>query len=575
MISIFEGNMTDANTENEIAFDLWFDIFLDDYLKRRPISATFMGAHQYDHALPDFSLDADADLLASARDLIAKLDAIPNDGLTESQIYDRILARGFLETQLWEVGSPFFQAGNPSHHTGEAAFSVISLFQRDTDPITDRVESAIRRMAALPAYFETARARVVHAPLLWTERAIREAGAGEEYFKNGIHILAEEHGIERPAFQKQAKVAARACHEHAVWLRGELSQRRSPFKPAGTEAFDRYLHKGHFLPAGQDTQWWFDYAHAELIEATEDMKELAKSIDWKRSWRDQLGQLPNHHPSAKRYYQSFGEVWKRCRQQAIDADLVTWPDFPIDFGPIPRSDRQSAKGLHYLYYRCPPPFGSHDSHHAFVPPCEPDMSPEEQEAVLRSTNDARIELDHVIHHAGLGHHVQNYHAFRAESRVGQMAGADCASRIAMFCAGTLVEGWACYAGELMEEIGALSDLQRLSEAQTRVRMAARAVADTAIHSGEFSVERAARFYRDEAGMPASAALSEAVKNSMFPGVGMMDLAGVAGIDELRRQMEDRQGPSFSLRAFHDRFLSYGAIPVTLIAASMLTDSAPA
>ena len=62
----------------------------------------------------------------------------------------------------------------------------------------------------------------------------------------------------------------------------------------------------------------------------------------------------------------------------------------------------------------------------------------------------------------------------------------------MFCAGSLVEGWACYATELMEEIGALTPLERLSEAQTRLRMAARAVADTAIHSGEFSLERAAR-----------------------------------------------------------------------------------
>ena len=154
-----------ANTDNSQAFDAWFDAFLDDYLKRRPVSATFMGAHQYDHALPDFSRDADADLAASARELISRLDAIPNEGLSEAQIYDRILTRGFLETQLWEVGSPFFQAGNPSHHTGEAAFSVISLFQRDTEPLTDRVESAIRRMSAMPAFFETARERVIHAPL--------------------------------------------------------------------------------------------------------------------------------------------------------------------------------------------------------------------------------------------------------------------------------------------------------------------------------------------------------------------------------------------------------------------------
>jgi uncharacterized protein (DUF885 family) len=105
-------------------------------------------------------------------------------------------------------------------------------------------------------------------------------------------------------------------------------------------------------------------------------------------------------------------------------------------------------------------------------------------------------------------------------------------------------------------------------------MAARAVADTAIHSGEFSLEQAARFYEDEAGMPASAALGEAVKNSMFPGAAVMYLSGTSGIHELRKQVEARVGSAFDLKSFHDRFLSYGAIPVALIARSMLGQSSP-
>ncbi|HET9660040.1 MAG TPA: DUF885 family protein, partial [Thermomicrobiales bacterium] len=268
--------MTDStNTDNGQAFDRWFDAFLDDYLKRRPVSATFMGAHQYDHELPDFSTEADGDLLTSAKGLIASLDAIPEEGASEAQSHDRALARGFLEIQLWEVGSPFFQAGNPSHHTGEAAFSVISLFQRDAEPQDDRVDAAIQRMSKLPAFLQTARERVAQAPLPWTERAIREADAGAEYFANGIRILADERGIERPEFLKQATVAAQAFSDHADWLRNELAAHPVPFEPAGADAFDRYLQKGHFLPAEQNTQWWLDHARAQLIQATEEMKELA------------------------------------------------------------------------------------------------------------------------------------------------------------------------------------------------------------------------------------------------------------------------------------------------------------
>ena len=109
------------------------------------------------------------------------------------------------------------------------------------------------------------------------------------------------------------------------------------------------------------------------------------------------------------------------------------------------------------------------------------MPPEEQERRLRATNDSVIKLNHIIHHGGLGHHVQNWHAARAASRIGRIAGVDCASRIALSCAGTLVEGWACYATELMDEIGFLTPLESLSETQTRLRMAARAVADVSLH----------------------------------------------------------------------------------------------
>ena len=67
-------------------------------------------------------------------------------------------------------------------------------------------------------------------------------------------------------------------------------------------------------------------------------------------------------------------------------------------------------------------------------------------------------------------------------------------------------------------------------------------------------------------MAPAAARAEAVKNSMFPGAALMYLIGTDAIHQLRRDMAAR--PGFELRAFHDRLLSYGSVPVALIAASM-------
>jgi uncharacterized protein (DUF885 family) len=206
-----------------------------------------------------------------------------------------------------------------------------------------------------------------------------------------------------------------------------------------------------------------------------------------------------------------------------------------------------------------------------VTPIDATMPAAEQERLLSATNDSVIKLNHVVHHGGLGHHVQNWNAFRAESRIGKLAGVDGSSRIAMFCGGTLVEGWACYATDLAEEIGFLTPLESLSEQQSRVRMAARSVADIGIHTGSMTLAEAAAFYEREAGMSPSAATGEAVKNSMFPGAALIYLIGTQAIHDLRDDIQRLEGDAFSLKRFHDRFLTYGAIPVSLIAESMLAN----
>jgi uncharacterized protein (DUF885 family) len=152
---------------------------------------------------------------------------------------------------------------------------------------------------------------------------------------------------------------------------------------------------------------------------------------------------------------------------------------------------------------------------------------------------------------------------------------DCAARIAMPCGGTMAEGWACYATDLMAEVGALTPLEAYAERRGRVRMAARAVVDVRLHQGRFTPEEAEAYYRRVAAMTAGAARAEVAKNGMFPGGAVMYLVGTDMIHRLRRDVERIQGNAFSLRQFHDGFLSHGSVPVCLIAERMTSDAAEA
>ncbi len=559
---------------NPDAAGAWLDDFFALFYARRPVNATFIGIHDHDHELPDCSSSGLAATASEMRALRERLDGIAGDNCPLAQRQDLLLAGNYLDLQLMEDELPQFHRGNPSFYTGEAVFSVIGLFQRDREPLADRVDAAISRMRLLPEFLAQGRTQVREAPAAWTERAIREARAGLAYFGAGLRILANDRAITDPGFLDAAMTANRAFAEHLAWLENELILSQSEDYACGRDAFDRYLALGHCLPPGRDASWVEEYGRQALNEARERMLDQAGQIDSERSWEELLASLADNHPTREEYYATYTRIWHEAREAAIAHELVTWPDFPIEYVPRPRSDREAAEGLYYLFYRCPPPFGRPEIHRYLVSPIEPEMPHEEQERTLRQWNNAAIKLNHVVHHGGLGHHVQNWNAFRAPSRIGQVAGVDCASRIAMFGGGTLVEGWACYATELMEEVDFLTPLELLSERQTRLRMAARAVVDCALHTGLMTLDEAADFYARETAMSPAAAKAEAVKNSMFPGAAMMYLIGTDAIWDLRGAVQEREGPSFSLQAFHDRFLSYGAIPVALIGDAMMAGENP-
>ncbi|HEX7137098.1 MAG TPA: DUF885 family protein, partial [Vicinamibacterales bacterium] len=141
---------------------------------------------------------------------------------------------------------------------------------------------------------------------------------------------------------------------------------------------------------------------------------------------------------------------------------------------------------------------------------------------------------------------------------------DCASRIGMFQGGSMAEGWACYATDLMDESGFLTDEMSLAQQHARARLLARAVVDLGLHGGTLPFDEAVGIYRDRVGMPSEAARGEVCKNSMFPATAVMYWLGTDGIHRLRREHAHECA---SLCAFHDRLLSFGSIPVPLIAQS--------
>jgi hypothetical protein len=544
--------------------DVWMNVFFGSYYAHRPVNATFIGAHDFDDRLPDFSESAVGDVLAEAEDLTRRAPTAP--AADRAEAIDRRLALGQLDIQRWELSGHHFHRGNPSLYTGEAVFGVIGLFLTDYAPLDVRVEAAISRLDAIPAFLAQARRNVVRAPRAWTERAIRECEGALALLTDHFADGAARGSRRRDALALAAHAAAVAFAEHRARLVADLLNRPSEEVACGPEALDTIVRRGHFLE--EDAEEIARYAEDELSHAESRLARGAQAIG-AASPAEALARLAEVHPSTDRYHAGYEEVWRDMRGGVERAGLVTWPKYPIRYVPRPTWVRAAAPYLYFLFYRAPAAFGAPPVHEYLIAPLPDD--PAEHDAFLRVNNAAVVKLNHVIHHGGLGHHVQNWHAQRAASRIGQVAAVDCASRIAMLCGGTMAEGWACYATDLSAESGLLTPLEELSEVHGRVRMAARALVDVRLHRGELTLDEAASVYQARAGMSEAAARAEAVKNSMFPGAALMYLMGTDAIHRLRRDVRRQRGDAFDLRGFHDELLSWGSIPVSLIAEEMTAE----
>jgi uncharacterized protein (DUF885 family) len=549
------------------------DRFFAQYYATHPVNATFTGAHSVDDRLPNWS---SAGLAHELYEIRALLDTMPSlDAFEISKMraqpamLDLRLARANLTVRAMEHETGFFVRRNPALWTGEAIFGAVSLMIRDYAPVAERTRALISRLRAVPAFL----AQMPHVleraiPAPWTARAARECEAAQGLFDSGLQQWIALNALDSTT---SATLLAAAASAREAFSATEAWLHALPAAPASAMAIGKLpyttlLRAGHFCDQTVDEL----LADALRDLASERETLTAMATEECGSLEHALTAIANDHPSTEEYLGTFERRWEECHRIAEQADAVTWPSWPIRYVPIPKWAREWSSQLYWLFYRSPAPFDPYTVYDYVVTPIDDSLSESDQAQRLRANNHSTITLNHAVHHGAIGHHVQNWHArHRATSRIGRVAAVDCASRIGMFLGGSLAEGWACYATTLMEELGMLTPLERISEQHTRVRMLARAIVDIRLHTGRITFAEACQFYVDTVGMSAAVANAEVTKNSMFPCTAIMYWLGTRGILQLRERMRAALGPTFSLRTFHDTLLGYGAIPVCLIADLMM------
>ncbi len=127
------------------------------------------------------------------------------------------------------------------------------------------------------------------------------------------------------------------------------------------------------------------------------------------------------------------------------------------------------------------------------------------------------------------------------------------------------EGWGLYAEQLGEEMGIYRDnYERFGKLSYEMWRACRLVADTGIHWKHWSVEQARACFTDNTALSPTNIQNELMRYVAWPGQALAYKIGELKIMELRHKAESALGNRFDERAFHDRVLLAGPLPLDVL-----------
>jgi len=134
------------------------------------------------------------------------------------------------------------------------------------------------------------------------------------------------------------------------------------------------------------------------------------------------------------------------------------------------------------------------------------------------------------------------------------------------------EGWALYTEVLCGEMGVYNDpmtnqpdpYKEFGMLSYQMWRAVRLVVDTGIHYYGMSRADAVKMFQDNTALNQQNIDTEVDRYIAWPGQALSYMVGEIKIQELRKHAEQRLGPKFDIRAFHDLILETGTVPLSVL-----------
>jgi uncharacterized protein (DUF885 family) len=551
-----------AAGEEEARLAAFFQKFLDEDFRRRPLEATRLGSRSFDHLLDDVSPEKRALWVTFVRATLDKLPgAISYRKLSRPAQIDYEIFKHHLVRTLWlaENTRPFEE--DPRVYNDYIVERIYLILAQSTASKAEKVKSCAGLTAQIPRVVAVARKSLRNPPEVHVKTAILQNRGAISFYESGIFELAGETpqlSVLRPAARRTVAV----LKDYQKFLETDLLKRATGDWRLGKERFAKKLDLE--LDAGIGAAEVFKDAEEEFARVERDMYVIARQL-WSSTFPKKP--LPPDDPDGRRatiadvlahYNRDHGKVGDLVKDAR--ATVARIRDFikEGDILRLPEPDRcriiempEFQRGFSVAYLNPAPPLDPKaESFYAVSPPPR-SWDTRRVNSFMEEYNRHMLQIL-TIHEAFPGHYVQLEYSNRHPSTI----------RRILF-SGVFAEGWAVYTEQMMLDQGyGQGDLVvRLNQLKWYLRAVANAVLDHEMHCNNMTDAEALAFLTRRAYQSEGEALGKIVRAKLSSCQLSTYFVGRMAFYRLRQKVQRQQGDRFVLGRYHEAVLSHGTLPV--------------
>ena len=553
----------EARDDNK-KFDQYKDRFITSMWEFFPDWAASQGYNKLDSVLVVPDSNSRKKILDFAN---ANLDSLKNyslENLSDNNKTDFHMVKNQVESLVYSINEMKSYEWNPAEYNVCGPFA--EILNGNYDSIDNRLRNFGLKMKNIPAYYEAAKGNIKNPTLEHTQLAIEQNLGGLSVFETDLVAALSKSKLsetEKKSILDKSKLAVASIKDYADWLKKLDNKTPRSFR-LGAEL---YAKKFNFdIQSAYTSDEMFEKAVAHKKELHEEMFVLANKL-----WFKYMGSAPKptdkldlikqvidkvslQHTTPEKFQSEIEKQIPELTAFVKAKDLLYIdPSKPL----VVRKEPAYMAGVAGASISAPGPYDKNANTYYNVGSMQ-GWTAEKAESYLREYNDYILQILN-IHEAVPGHYTQLVYSNQSPSIIKSVLGN-----------GAMIEGWAVYAERMMLESGYKnSDEMWLMYYKFHLRATCNTILDISVHTKNMSKEDAIKLMTRE-GFQQQAEADGKWKRATLSQVQLCSYyTGFNEIYELREMIKKKEGAKFSLKAFHEKFLSYGSAPVKYIKELML------